>query len=398
MLYLKLVPNEFKNASHDKRELSVAEELGYKTLVVATTKENRNFQEFFDGYDVYRISTRRLGTTAWVGFLNRGFALLNFVVKTIQTDADIISGHNYIATFAAYIANCFKQRKAKIIYDSHEFELYQYAPGRKWIHQLIIKVIEGFLLRHVDLSLMVSDKIADGVQEIYGLHVRPEVVRNISCHWEMDLEKSEKIRKKFGEELNLPRDGIILMYHGAIMLERGIESVINALPFLPEDVGFVVMGCEAAHGTVGYFLEQARQCNVEKRVIFREAVPLQELKYYVGAADIEMLLIDGRKHRSFEYCLPNKFFESIQACVPVVSTNLPEIGKLVKKYDIGLLVKENDAQGVAEAVLKLREDKELYARLKRNMEKAKEDLCWEKESLTLKAAIQEMMGEQVNAM
>ena len=60
-------------------------------------------------------------------------------------------------------------------------------------------------------------------------------------------------------------------------------------------------------------------------------------------------------------------------------------------------MKENDAQGVGDAVLKLREDKELYVRLKRNMEKAKEELCWEKESLKLKAAIREMMGEKANA-
>ena len=41
--------------------------------------------------------------------------------------------------------------------------------------------------------------------------------------------------------------------------------------------------------------------------------------------------------------------------------------------------------------MKLRNDKALYDRLKANMAKAKEDLCWEKESLKLKAALRAIM-------
>ena len=90
MRYLKLVFNEFQNASHDKRELCAAEELGYNVQVFATTKEASNFREYYDGYDVFRISTRRLGKQEWLRPLNRGVAFFNFIIAAINSDADIL--------------------------------------------------------------------------------------------------------------------------------------------------------------------------------------------------------------------------------------------------------------------------------------------------------------------
>ena len=81
--------------------------------------------------------------------------------------------------------------------------------------------------------------------------------------------------------------------------------------------------------------------------------------------------------------------------MPMACSDLPEMGKIVRQYDIGILVKENDEKSVAEAVMKMRNDKQFYHRLTMNMEKAKEELCWEKESLKLKAAIQGMMETPV---
>ena len=389
MLYLKLVPNEFRNDNRDKRELSVAKELGYDILVVATTKEVHNFVEHYDGYDVYRISTRRLGNSAWLSCFNRGVAFLDYIIQTVRSDADIVSGHDYIALLAGYIANVFKRKKAKLIYDSHEFELYRYAPGRTEFQRKILKLIEGFLIRRVDLALMVGDKIADGVQEIYHLEVRPTVVRNIPPYWHLESEKAAGIRKLFLQELHLPNDAFLLMYHGGIDQGRGIEYAIWALPLLPEDTGLIILGYENSPGMIESLRGLAEEKGVAHRVFFHAAVSVAELKDYIGAE----LVLQSAWCVNVLYSLPNKFFESIQSCVPLICCDLPEMGKIVRQYDIGLLVNEDDEKSVAEAVMKLRNDKKLYDRLKRNMEKAKEELCWEKESLKLKAAIQGMMEE-----
>lgn len=392
MLYLKLVPNDFNNASHDKRELSVAKELGYKVRIFATTKKTENYREVSEGYEIWRISTRRFGQARWLTFLNRVASFLDFVIATGKTDADVISGHDYIATLAAYIANCFKRRKAKIIYDSHEFELYQ-NPNRNKFALWLVKCIEGFLLHRVDLALMVGDKIADGVQKIYGLKKRPVVVRNIPLEWQLEPEKAAIIRKQFLRLWELPENSFLLMYHGNIAPGHGIEWIIRSLPWLPKNICFVVMGNETMTDMIESLRALAKKAGVNDRIFFHPAVSFAALKNYIGAADVAMVLLEGKFCINHAYALPNKFFESIQACVPLICFDLPEIGQIVRHYGIGLLANEDDEKSVAEAVMKLRNDKALYDRLKRNMEKTKKELCWEKESLKLKAAIQGMMGK-----
>lgn len=394
MLYLKLAFDEFKNASHDKRELSVARELGYDVLVLATTKDRRGFLENHGGFPLRRISTRRLGIANWMRPLNRILAFFQSVIEARRMNADIISGHDYVATLAAYMANYFKSKKSKIIYDSHEFELYRYDPARTEFQRKIIKAVEGFLIRRVDLTLMVGDKIADGVQEIYHLETRPTVVRNIPPYWHLEPEKSAEIRAMFLEEIESSR--VLLMYHGGIMPGRGIECAIKALALLPEDTGLIVMGY-GEQSMIEALQTLAEELDVQGRVLFHPAVSVADLKDYIGAVDVELVLIEGEYCASYAYSLPNKFFESIQADVPMVCSALLEMGAIVQQYDIGLLVNENDEKSVAKAVLKLREDKKLYARLKENMQKAKKELCWEKESVKLKSAIQQMVGGENNA-
>lgn len=393
MIYLKVLGGALKTASRDKRELSVVKALGFEVHVIEGASEGRDFDYVYEGYNVCAIATQPVGKVSW---LKRRLhwvglrALFKFVFKIWKTEADIISGHDLFCLLAGYIANRFKRRKARLIYDSHEFKLYQYAPGRTEFQREIIKLVEGFLIRRVDLALMVGDKIADGVQEIYSLKIRPTVVRNIPPYWHLEPEKSAIIRRRFLEVMKLSPQGFLLMYHGGIDQGRGIEYAIRAIPFLPDDIGLIIMGYEADSGMIDYFRRLVQEKDVAHRVFFHPAVPVTELKDYIGAVDVELVL-QSAWCINILYSLPNKFFESIQACVPLLCCDLPEMGKIVRQYDIGLLVNEDDEKSVAEAVMELREDKALYERLKDNMQKAKEELCWEQESLKLKAAIQEMV-------
>lgn len=65
--------------------------------------------------------------------------------------------------------------------------------------------------------------------------------------------------------------------------------------------------------------------------------------------------------------------------MPLIVADYPEMGGLTKKYNIGLTVDPTDESAIVAAIHKMRDDKELYARFKTNLAKAKEILCWENE-------------------
>ena len=75
----------------------------------------------------------------------------------------------------------------------------------------------------------------------------------------------------------------------------------------------------------------------------------------------------------------HKFFENIQALTPVIVTALPEMEKIIKKYNIGMVCPVGDIESARECVIRLKDDQHFYHYLKKNMIKAKKDLCWENE-------------------
>ena len=57
---LKIALSTWENASRDKRELGVVEELGAEVLVLAKGNSTGVIEQV-DGFNVYRMSTRPLG-------------------------------------------------------------------------------------------------------------------------------------------------------------------------------------------------------------------------------------------------------------------------------------------------------------------------------------------------
>ena len=88
-------------------------------------------------------------------------------------------------------------------------------------------------------------------------------------------------------------------------------------------------------------------------MLFRPAVTMQVLGEHIGAVDAGMVLLTAVCENHF-LALPNKFFENVQALTPVIASDFPEIGALVRKYDIGILVEPEDVSQVGTAIDQLR--------------------------------------------
>ncbi len=375
--YLKVVFNDWKNASRDKRELSVAKEMRYSTLVIATTKQGKKrYEDIVDGFSVIRIPTRRYGNGKIAVILGRLRAVIEFIAVARQARANIISGHNYLGLLVGYIVNCSKPSiRAKLIYDSHEFELHQIERSR--FRFMLVKMVEGFLARRADINMMVSDSIADEVQKIYHLSERPVVVRNIPNYWLLDEAEIQNIRSEYVQNLDIDLEGTIILYHGGVLNNRKIENIIDSLLFL-DNTGLVVLGDAERDSYYESLKQRVENAHLKNRVYFHKSVPITKLCNYVAAADAG-LIIFPKELKSYDYSLPNKFFENIQALTPIICNNLSEIRKIIDKYNIGVLVEGDAPKEIAEAVSRLKNDPKTYQIFKHNLIKAKEELCWEVE-------------------
>ena len=67
----------------------------------------------------------------------------------------------------------------------------------------------------------------------------------------------------------------------------------------------------------------------------------------------------------------------------MVASNLVEVGKIIRKYNIGLFIPDHDPQSIAATIRKGLGDEAQRAIWKQGLVRAAEDLCWEKEQQVL---------------
>lgn len=187
---------------------------------------------------------------------------------------------------------------------------------------------------------------------------------------------------------NFSRDNFLIMYHGGLMPDRGIEILIDTLTLNPK-IYLFLLG-DGREDYIAGLVKYAEKKGVDQRVSIHQAVSYDELWKYVGAADAGMIMIRDA-WKSYYYMLPNKLFENIQSETPVVCSNFPVITKLVEEYQIGLTCDPKKPEEIHRCIMRLWSDKEFYGDCKGNLKTAKEELCWENEKTRLKDAYRRIL-------
>ena len=71
----------------------------------------------------------------------------------------------------------------------------------------------------------------------------------------------------------------------------------------------------------------------------------------------------------------------MSAGIPVISSDLPEISKILAEYKCGIVISEVTKDEISNAIKKLRDNHGLLSELKQNSVIASESINWETESL-----------------
>ena len=380
--YCKFLLGDISSASRDKREISVLLESGYEVFVLCSGYDGNDAiinQCTVIKYQKSKYLCRTTPKAFRVFIVLKQYSALIRELKRLN--ADVTSCHGITALCLGYISKLLTlgNKKTLLVYDSHELETGRNSK-RGRAKEYYIQKLEKFLIKKCAFSIMVNDSIANEVQKIHNLKDKPFVVRSTPEFWEVNDGTCQERRKELCKALNVGEDTFIVMYHGGIMRNRGIENAIKVLS-LNNRIVLVILG----NGDFYYLSElkkMAVELEVADRVLFKAAVPISRLWQYVGAVNVGLsILLPSNKNHYFS--LPNKFFENIQSETPVIVSNFPEVRRITKKYNIGLLCDPENIEEINECIEKMRTDKLFYDNIKENTKTAKKDLCWEHEKNVL---------------
>lgn len=320
---------------------------GYHVRVFALSDGVAPARSREDGYDIERLRVSGLSAAKWLPWpVRKAFIRRSFNRQAAVALADwepSIIHCNDLETLAVGAASS-AALGAGLVYDSHELWRHRQATGvlRK-LGQAYDGIIERRLLKNVDLTITVSQGIADWLSATYG--VEPLVVRNVP------RKAANSSPGPIHHLADLPRDTRVIAYTGRPMPHRGIEAVIGALPIVGETFHFVIIGL-ATDAERSRILDYANRLGVADRLHFVAPVGPDEVVAALRGATCAMAMTEPTclSHR---LSLPNKFFQAAQAGVPVlVRRDLREIAALAEQDDLGVVV-DDDPATVAQAIQSL---------------------------------------------
>lgn len=271
---------------------------------------------------------------------------------------DVLLANDLDTLLANFIAA--RVKKVPLVYDSHEYftevpELVN-RPGVKRVWEMI----EEKIMPKIKYAYTVCESIAKIYNDKYGVPFK--VVRNLPESSNKHTNADENAKEK------------IVIYQGAINIGRGLEQAILATKYL-NNVKLIIAG----DGDIKTQLEKfVIDKNLSDRVQFAGRLPLEKLSNLTATAHLG-LSIEEDLGLNYRYALPNKLFDYIQAHVPVLVTNLPEMVAIVDEYKIGEITYSLDPEKLAQSINDALQNKEKRKIWRNNLTKAAKELSWENE-------------------
>lgn len=248
--------------------------------------------------------------------------------------------------------------RPKVLYDAHEFVAGVSMPEQR---RLAYVGLEAEFVRKADAVITVSPLLAQWLQERYGLAELPGVVANAPMlhvpgdeHPAPDAAaEPPSLRKAAGLAEGTP----LLVYSGAVSAMRGIPTMVEALPELPEVHVAIVRGADSDFTRA--LQKQAQELGVADRLHMVGYVAPHLVPQYLASADIGVIPILHTPNH--EVALITKYYEYMHARLPIVVSDVQAMAEFTRELGNGEVFTAGDAHEYALAVRKVLADRPAYA-------------------------------------
>lgn len=308
-------------------------------------------------------------------FLRRYISLVKIptrmkIVEDIKrSNFDIIFCHDLIL-LPIILEN---KKNAKVIFDAREFYPKENEKNFRW--KLLFSNFNDWLcrkyLKHVDYMYSVSYNYAKEYGKAY----------NIQCNVLHSLPKYYDYNK-----IKINNGKIKIIHHGVANEDRLTHLMIEMMDYVDERFELDLM---ILPNQQDYFKKLNDMVKIRSNVNIIPAVKYEQIIPFISNYDIGLFLAPPNSF-NLEFCLPNKFFEFIQARLAIAIGPSVEMKKFIEKYDLGVFSDEFTPKSLAEKLNNLTENDIL--KFKKNSNEAAKVLNSNSTNLLIEKIIKEVLS------
>lgn len=339
-------------------------------VTILTAMPNYPKGEIFDGYkgkklvkeelDGVSIVRTSIYTSKEKTFVKRLRNYLSFTFSSVFTGAKNVGEQDVVIVespplflgWSGYVIA--KKKKAKFIFNVSDLWPESAVKLDMLHNKMLIKMstrLEEFCYRK---AAAVTGQTQGIVDNIVSRGFGKDKVHLITNGIDTDLFKPENRSVELRQEWNID-DKFAICYAGIHGLAQGLQVIINAAEILKEhkDIQFVFVGEGPEKPKLMEMVKEKQLSNVK----FIGLQPKKNMPKIVASMDAAIIPL--KKLDLFKGALPSKMFETLSSETAIILSAEGEAEKLIKAAKAGITVEPENPKELADAVLKLYEDKEL---------------------------------------
>ena len=349
---MKVLVSVFNNLSTDQRVEKVCRTLSENGFTIELIGNNwGGLPDLKRDYPVSRIILKsKILRYAYVEFQ---WKLYKELLKKADQHTILLS-NDLDTLLPNYMVS--KKLNLPLVYDSHEiFTEMPSVNGR--FTQNIWRSLESFIAPKLKFMMTASESYADWFHKTYGIE-RPVVVQNFP------------LKSGNPQDYSIVNSPKVIIYQGVINPSRGLDKLIPEMHKI-ENAELWIAGDGPKKEE---FQELTKNLGLDDKVKFIGKILPEKLREITQKADLGVS-IEENNGLSYYFSMPNKISDYIQARIPVVVSDFPEMRKVADHFKAGEKIR--DYNELAQKIqLVLNNGKHSY---KDALDHAASQLCWENE-------------------
>lgn len=351
-----LFQNDFPPEPRLARTAQALMQLGHEVELFCDSRRGRPHEEIIDGLAVTRVRTVATREKGWRRFA--GLPIFwnpiwgwQFLAFARRKKFDAIHAINVTMLPLGYLAaKLFRARGVYDMYENYPAALRSWKL-RGWFNRLfrnaaVAERVDRFFISRVDHVFVVVEESATRARALGAREERLSVVYNTTdvqalLAQPLDLAIVQKYHAHF-----------MLVYTGNVSAERGLETVIAAMPLLREKIPnakLVIAGGGPSEQSLRALIA-ARA--LESCVEITGWIDDKLFPSYIHAAKI--CLVPHPANPFIDSTLPNKLFDYMALGKPVIVSDAKPLARIVQECACGAVFESHSAESFVAAVESIR--------------------------------------------